>query len=83
MLRLCGARSSVRSWGLPFVPGHRCSHEWLDQNDGTCRRTAVRGEVYGVAQFIVLLDPGKSGMSKGRVRGEQPTSQWRHYHAVP
>ena len=34
-------------------------------------------------EFIVLLDPDNSGISKGRVRAEQPTSQWRHYHAVP
>jgi len=42
---------------------------------------AMRGTL--LREFIVLLDPDNSGISRGRVRGEQPTSQWRHYHAVP
>jgi hypothetical protein len=84
MLRLCGAPIICPELG-PTLPAQTLSLERMD----SIRTTELADRLPSVVkctllrEFIVLLDPDNSGISKGRVRGEQPTSQWRHYHAVP
>ena len=84
MLRLCGAPIICPELG-PTLPAQTSSRARMD----SIRTTELANRQPSVVkctllrEFIVLLDPHNSGISKCRVRGEQPTSQWRHYHAVP